>query len=87
MPRPFFEDDSLMLVATQGNEFRPVGDLTITAPSPGELKDHLIIKTNTGRSVAFTVVDLTAITIAAQTLPDPRFRDALDVELLTGERD
>jgi hypothetical protein len=53
MPRPFFEGDSLMLVATQGNEFRPVGDLTI----------------------------------AAQTLPDPQFRDALDVELAIGERD
>jgi hypothetical protein len=61
-----------MLVATQGNEFRAVGDPMIAAPSPGERKDYLIIETNTGRSVAFTVVNrLTAIT-----MPPP-----------TGERD
>ena len=37
-----------MLVTTQGNYFRPVGDLTTATTAP-DFPDHLVIQTNTGR--------------------------------------
>lgn len=65
-----------MMVTTQGNEFRVIGDLTQPTTAPG-LSSHLAIATSTGRCAAFNLTDIEVLVRAACGSPNEVFREAV----------